>query len=70
MYAADDRTCEYFAVHTTADVHHSRVWRNLIDRCVENDPACASEVLDGVRQAAQALWVALDGIEAARLQLD
>jgi pyrroloquinoline-quinone synthase len=70
MYGADDRTCEYFAVHTTADVHHSRVWRNLIDRCVENDPACAPEVLDGVRQAAQALWVALDGIEAARLQLN
>jgi pyrroloquinoline-quinone synthase len=68
-YGADDRTCEYFAVHTTADVHHSRVWRNLIDRSVENNPACADQVLQGVEQAAKALWVALDGIEAARIQI-
>jgi len=68
-YGADDRTCQYFAVHTTADIHHSNVWRNLIDRSVENDPASASEVLAGVEQAARALWVALDGIEAARVQI-
>lgn len=68
-YGADDRTCQYFAVHTTADIHHSNVWRNLINRSVENDPTCAHEVLAGVEQAAKALWVALDGIEAARVQI-
>lgn len=66
-YGADDATCEYFSLHTTADVHHSNVWRQLIGRCLEQDAASADEVLEGARTGARALWKALDGIEAARL---
>ena len=29
-YAADPATRRYFTVHTTADVHHARVWRNAL----------------------------------------
>jgi pyrroloquinoline-quinone synthase len=66
FYGANDRACEYFALHITADVHHSNVWKSLIDGCVKQDAANITQVLDGVEQGARALWNALDGIEAAR----
>jgi pyrroloquinoline-quinone synthase len=66
LYNADERTCEYFALHRKADVHHSGVWRQLIDGCLERDPQCTDEILDGVSTGAKALWSALDGIEQAR----
>jgi pyrroloquinoline-quinone synthase len=66
-YGADDSTCAYFKLHITADVHHSNVWRQLIDTCVEQDASNASDVLDGVTAGASALWQALDGIEASRM---
>jgi len=66
LYRADNRTCEYFALHRVADVHHSRVWQELIDTCVAQDPQCVDEILDGVSTGAKALWAALDGIEQAR----
>lgn len=65
-YAADDRTCSYFALHRTADVHHSNVWRKIISNLIEKDERHAAEVLDGVSCAAHALWTALDGIERDR----
>lgn len=68
-YGADDATCEYFFVHQTADVHHSNVWRGLIDQCVAENSDCGAEVLAGVDRAAKGLWRALDGIEAARMAL-
>src|SRR5262249_6658738 len=37
MYGADEKTCRYFTLHTTADVHHSQVWRELLEREVNND---------------------------------
>jgi pyrroloquinoline-quinone synthase len=65
-YGADDRTCSYFTLHMTADVHHSGVWRRIISELVEQDERHAAEALDGVSQAARALWTALDGIERER----
>jgi pyrroloquinoline-quinone synthase len=65
-YGADDRTCSYFALHRTADVHHSNVWRKIIAGLIEQNETRAEEVLQGVSQAAQALWTALDGIERDR----
>jgi len=65
-YAASDTACEYFALHITADVYHSNVWKALVDDCLEQDPARSAAVLTGVEQGAEALWHALDGIEAAR----
>jgi pyrroloquinoline-quinone synthase len=77
QYAADAATCEYFRIHETADIHHAKVWINLLDRELETAAtqspealaACEAEILRGTEAAARALWTALDGIEAARTQL-
>ena len=65
-YAADDRTCSYFALHQKADIHHSNVWRKIISELIEQKNRHAAEALDGVSQAARALWTSLDGIERER----
>lgn len=67
MYGADEKTCGYFTLHTTADVYHSRVWRNQLTKIAENDPSAAERALNSAENTAKALWSALDGIEAARL---
>jgi pyrroloquinoline-quinone synthase len=66
MYGADQKTCEYFTLHTTADVYHSRIWKHQLGKIVEADPQVAEKALNAGENAAKALWKALDGIEAAR----
>jgi pyrroloquinoline-quinone synthase len=66
FYGADDAACAYFQLHRTADVHHAAVWRRLMEQEMEATPGGAEQALDGVRLGAQALWGALDGIEATR----
>jgi pyrroloquinoline-quinone synthase len=53
-------------LHATADVYHSRVWREQLDRLIAEQPAAAAPALDAAENAAKALWRALDGIEARR----
>lgn len=67
MYGADEKTCGYFTLHTTADVYHSRVWKKQLARLLENNPDIADRALSAGEHAAKALWNALDGIEGARL---
>jgi pyrroloquinoline-quinone synthase len=66
-YGADAKTCEYFTLHTTADVYHSRVWKQQLANAVEGNPAAAERALNAAENAAKALWTALDGIEAERM---
>jgi pyrroloquinoline-quinone synthase len=66
-YGADENTCAYFTLHTTADVYHSRVWRNQLAKVVADNPKAAGRALNAGENAAKALWNALDGIESARL---
>jgi pyrroloquinoline-quinone synthase len=66
MYGADAKTCRYFTLHTTADVRHSQVWKELLGKEVVDD-ASATSALDAAESAAKALWTALDGIERERL---
>ncbi len=66
MYGADEKTCEYFTVHTTADVYHSRIWKHQLGKIVEGNPQAAEKALNAGENAAAALWKALDGIEGAR----
>ena len=68
MYGADEKTCAYFVLHSTADVYHARVWRHLLERFVEHDEAAADRALQAAENAAHALWTALDGIERARAE--
>jgi pyrroloquinoline-quinone synthase len=65
-YGADDTACEYFTLHSTADIYHSRVWREQLDRLIAEEPDQAAPALDAAENAAHALWRALDGIEARR----
>lgn len=66
MYGADDKTCGYFALHATADVYHSQVWRKQLEKRIEAHPETAEAALDAAESAAKLLWQALDGIDARR----
>lgn len=66
MYAADDKTCGYFALHATADVYHARVWKKQLEKRIAAHPENANAALDAAETAARMLWQALDGIEARR----
>jgi len=66
MYGADDKTCGYFALHATADVYHSNVWRKQLEKRIAAYPETADAALDAAENAARMLWQALDGIDARR----
>ena len=66
IYGADDKTCGYFSVHAEADVHHARVWRNLLKKRISEHPEAADAALDAAENAARMLCQALDGIDARR----
>jgi pyrroloquinoline-quinone synthase len=68
MYGADDKTCGYFALHATADIYHSNVWRKQLERRLEENPERAHAALDAATTTTKLLWQALDGIEAARMK--
>jgi pyrroloquinoline-quinone synthase len=67
MYKADDRTCGYFALHATADVYHSRVWWNQLEKRITAHPETTEAALNAAENAARMLWQALDGIVARRM---
>lgn len=67
MYGADEKTCRYFRLHGTVDVHHAQVWRRQLSRLLEQNPQAAGAALSAGENAAKALWTALDGIEARRM---
>jgi len=68
-YGATKGTYAYFTLHETADVHHANVWRRQLEKLVERNPAAANKALAAAEKAAQALWRALDGIEARRMAM-
>ena len=65
-YGADSVTRRYFTVHTSADVHHARVWRSALTAELAAHPEETEDALAAGEEAARALWTALDGIEHAR----
>ena len=67
IYSADEKTCGYFTLHTTADIYHSNVWRSQLRKRIEAHPETAEKALAAGEAAAEALWRALDGIEARRM---
>jgi pyrroloquinoline-quinone synthase len=66
MYGADDKTCGYFALHATADIYHSKVWREQLEKRIAANPEAAEAALKAAEKAARMLWEGLDGIEAER----
>ena len=61
---SDEETLRFFRVHETADVEHSAVCRNLLDRLPESD---RSEAIAAGEELAGALWNFLSGVEARAL---
>jgi pyrroloquinoline-quinone synthase len=66
MYGADEKTCGYFTLHQTADVHHAQVWNEQLQKQTGSTESRAQALAAGER-IAQALWRALDGVERERL---
>ena len=66
MYGASAKTCKYFILHTTADISHSRVWREQLAKRLKENPQAEQTALNAGEDAARALWNALDGIERRR----
>src|SRR5258708_14381795 len=69
MYGADDKYCGYFALHATADVHHSHVWRKQLENRIAANPQAAQAALDQSANTPPLFCQALDGIAAARIPL-
>lgn len=67
LYGADAKTCGYFTLHQTADVLHSQVWKQQLEKELTANPERAEEALVAAESAAKALYAALDGIERERL---
>jgi pyrroloquinoline-quinone synthase len=67
LYGADERTTSYFTLHTTADIYHSKVWKEQLAKRIEENPGTAGQALAAAEAAAKALWRALDGIQERRL---
>lgn len=65
-YGADHKTCGYFTLHVTADVHHSNVWRKQLEKRIAAHPENGDAALNAAESAARMLWQAMDGIEARR----
>lgn len=64
-YGADAKTCAYFTLHQTADVHHAQVWREQL-RAQVSGVGSQEEALAAAEGTARALWNALDGMERRR----
>lgn len=58
----DEETLRFFRVHATADVEHSAVCRDLLDRLPEAEKA---EAIAAGDELAGALWNFLSGVEAS-----
>ena len=56
----DEETLRFFRVHESADVEHSRVCRELLDRLPESERA---EAVAAGEELAGALWNVLSGVE-------
>ena len=69
IYGASDKTCGYFRLHATADIHHSKIWRQQLAKRLETetDSILAEKALAAGEGAAKALWRALDGIDQRRI---
>jgi pyrroloquinoline-quinone synthase len=58
---ADEPTLRFFKVHESADVEHSRVCRELLDRLSDDERI---EAVEAGEELAGALWNFLSGVEA------
>jgi pyrroloquinoline-quinone synthase len=65
-YGLEEGACRYFTLHITADVAHAMVWREQLQKLLNEDLNAADSAIAAAERAAKALWAALDGINAKR----
>jgi len=65
-YGLNESACGYFTLHITADVAHAMVWREQLQKLLNDDPKATDAAIAAGERAAKALWGALDGIDARR----
>ena len=65
-YGLNDAACEYFNLHTIADVGHAASWRDQLQKILEKDPSCADSAVKTATLVATALWNALNGFHRLR----
>lgn len=68
IYGCDDTTCQYFEVHTKADVLHAEVWRKQLVKRLQSGNFSMESAIGSADAASGALWRALDAIEDACLE--
>ena len=56
MYGADEKTCGYFTLHSTADVYHSQIWRQQLARRREQNPQAAEPALAAAEPELRQDW--------------
>src|SRR6185437_11700002 len=52
-YGFDEVACRYFALHASADVAHARVWREQLQRSLDENPTSAAQILAAADSAAK-----------------
>jgi pyrroloquinoline-quinone synthase len=65
-YGLNEAACEYFNLHTVADVGHAASWHDQLQKMIEKDSLCADSALNTMAMVATARWNALNGFYRLR----
>jgi pyrroloquinoline-quinone synthase len=65
-YGASPATYKYFSVHATADIEHTKDWRELISEEVTANPEQAETAVRTAESIARAIWQVLDQVQSRR----
>lgn len=65
-YGASPSTYKYFSVHATADIEHTKDWRELISEEIEASPEQAEAAVRTAESFAKAIWQVLDQVQSRR----
>jgi pyrroloquinoline-quinone synthase len=66
FYGANDKTCQYFDIHITADAQHARVWAQQLEIIVSHDSHGAETATKAANVVSRVLWKTLDRMEEQR----
>lgn len=67
-YGANATTYKYFSVHATADIEHTKDWKELVSEELRVRPENMALALTTAESIAESLWRVLDQVESKRLE--
>jgi pyrroloquinoline-quinone synthase len=68
LYGAAPTTYKYFSIHATADIEHTRDWRELISEEIAANPEGRQLAVNTAEEVAQSIWQVLDQVESRRME--